>query len=166
MNAEELLTLMKNRRSIRAFTDQIVSNEDIQKILEAARWCQSASNNQPWRFIVIKNKKIIEDLAKLAPYGRFIKTAPIIIAIVADTTKAPKWYLQDTSMVSHQMCLMISALGLGTCWIGSMDRDAAAELLKLKKKEYLTTILPIGHYESHPPLTNRKELEEIVSYMD
>lgn len=166
MNAEELLTLMKNRRSIRSFTDEPVSDEDIQKILEAARWCQSASNNQPWRFIIIKNKKIIEDLAKFAPYGKFIKSAPIVIAIVADTAKAPKWYLQDTSMVSHQMCLMISALGLGTCWIGSLDRDAAGEILKLKKKEYLTTILPIGHYTNHPLPTQRKDMEDLVSYID
>ncbi|MBD3354075.1 MAG: hypothetical protein GF364_21515 [Candidatus Lokiarchaeota archaeon] len=166
MNSDEVLELMKNRRSIRCYTKEEVSEDAIRKILEAGRWCQSASNVQPWRFIIIKNRKIIKSLSKLATYGKFTRDAPIVIAIVADKKNAPKWYIHDTSMVSHQMCLMISALGLGTCWIGSMQRDKAAELLNLKNGEYLTTILPIGHPRSERSPTKRKELKDIISYIE
>ncbi|MHA1752888.1 MAG: nitroreductase family protein [Candidatus Helarchaeota archaeon] len=166
MNPNEILELMKNRRSIREYTDTPISNEDINMILEAARWCQSGSNKQPWRFIVIKNKNIIEKLAKLAKYGHFVKRAPVVIAVVSNKKVSPKWYIHDSSMAAHQICLMVSALGLGTCWIGSLDRDKGAELLGLSKDEFLTTILPIGHPQKIPKPTPRKPLEKIVSYLD
>lgn len=167
MQPEELLELMKHRRSIRSYTDDAVSDENIKMILEAGRWCQSASNVQPWKFIVIKDPDILEKISKCATYGKFIKAANIAIAVIADKVNAPKWYIHDTSMASHQMCLMISALGLGTCWIGSMQRDKVAKILGLnKRKEFVTTILPVGHPLSHPEPTQRKELEDITSYVE
>ena len=163
---DELLQLMKERRSIRKFKEDPVPDSSIEKILEAARWCQSASNRQPWRFIVLRNKDLNEKLSHFATYGKFLKQAPVSICIVADKGTAPNWYIHDTSMASHQMCLMIWALGLGTCWLGSFDREKAAPLLKLKKSEYLTTILPIGVPDEHPKPTSRKELKEIVERID
>ena len=165
MTPEDVLKLMKERRSIRAFKDEMISDEAIQQLLEAARWCQSASNKQPWRFIIIKNKDIINKLSKLATYGSFIKQAPVVIAVVANKETAPKWYIHDTSMAAHQICLMAWSLGLGTCWIGSMDREKAAVLLQLSAAEYLTTILPIGYPKTIPNPTPRKELKELVSYL-
>jgi len=166
MNSEDILQLMKERRSIRAFKEDPIPDEAIEKILEAARWCQSASNTQPWRFIVIKNKDLIKKLSRFAVYGSFVKQAPVVIAIIANKETAPNWYIHDTSMVSHQICLMVWSLGLGTCWIGTMDRDKAGELLGLRAEEHLTTILPIGYPKSIPNATPRKELQELVSYID
>ncbi|MHA1646585.1 MAG: nitroreductase family protein [Promethearchaeota archaeon] len=156
---------MKERRSIRAFKNDLVSDDDIQKILKAARWCQSASNRQPWRFIVIKNKKVLEQLSNIASYGKFIKMAPVAIAVIALKGTSPNYYLIDTSMVSHQICLMAYSLGLGTCWIGSLDREKGAELLKLETTEYLTTVLPLGYPKIIPKPTPRKDLTEIVTYI-
>lgn len=167
MDPDDVLRLMKERRSVRMFESTEVPNEHLMKILEAARWCQSASNRQPWRFIVIKNKETIEKLSKFASYGKFISQAPILIAIVADKKGAPNWYIHDTSMVSHQICLMAWALGLGTCWIGSLDRDKAGVLLKLNANEFLTTILPIGYPKTKGIGTStRKELKELISYLE
>ena len=72
MNPEEVLHLMKDRRSIRKFKPDPIEDEKIEMILEAARWTQSASNRQPWRFIVIKNKKIMEELQSVANFGGFV----------------------------------------------------------------------------------------------
>ena len=166
MDADEVLRLMKERRSIRSYKDDSVSDDDLEKILEAARWCQSASNRQPWRFIVIKNIDTIKKLSKLAPYGGFIKQVSVVIAIISNKKKDPKWYIHDTSMASHQICLMAWALGLGTCWIGSLNREKGAELLKLGKDEFLTTILPIGYPKKIPNPTPRKDLQDIVSYIE
>jgi len=167
MNPEELLQLMKDRRSIRQFIpDHPVEEEKITRILEAARWCQSASNRQPWRFIVIKNKDTITKLQSVAKFGGFVSQAPVVIAIIADKKRAPNWYVHDTSMVTHQICLMAWSLGLGTCWIGSMDRDKAAEVLHLDKHEHVTTILPIGYYDKKPDPTSRKDLKNLVTTID
>lgn len=165
MEPSELLQLMKDRRSIRAFTQDPVPDEVIHMILEAGQWCQSASNKQPWRFIVIKDAALIKKLCKMAKYGNFIDKASIVIAIVASKKTAPKWHVQDTSMASHQMCLMAWALGIGTCWIGAMDRDKAGTLLGLSKDEFLTTVLPFGFPASIPAPTTRKNLDTIVSFI-
>ncbi len=168
MNPDDLLDLMKGRRSIRMFESDTIPDESIQKILNAAKWCQSGSNKQPWRFIVIKNKKLIEDLSETTSYGKFVKDVSVVIAIIANKELSPKWFVHDTSMASHQMCLMTWALGLGTCWIGTMDRVAAANLLNLSENEHLTTILPIGVPKKNipNPTTPRKKIEEIVSYIE
>lgn len=166
MNPDDLLDLMKGRRSIRMFKPDPIPDESIQKILNAARWCQSGSNKQPWRFIVIKNKKLIENLSETTSYGKFVKDVSVVIAIIANKELSPKWYIHDTSMASHQMCLMTWALGLGTCWIGTMDRVVGANLLNLSENEHLTTILPIGVPKNIPNPTPRKKIEEIVSYIE
>jgi nitroreductase len=167
MQPEEVLELMKSRRSVRSFSETPIPDSAIEMILEAARWCQSASNRQPWRFIVIKNKDLLEKIAKLAIYGRFIKQASVAIAIIADAKLAPNWYIHDTSMVSHQICLMAWALGIGTCWIGSLDRDKTAELLQIGKNEFVTTVLPLGYPEKAKIApTERKELKNLVSYKE
>lgn len=165
INPDDVLMLMKERRSIREFEDKAIPSDIIDRILEAGQWCQSANNNQPWRFIVISNRVLINSLAKMATYGHFIAQAPIVIAIVADKKRAPKWYIHDTSMVAHQMCLMAWACGIGTCWIGSLERDDASILLKLASHEYLTTILPLG-YPKKIGKSNRKDLTAIVTRMD
>ena len=166
MNPVKLLELMKSRRSIRSYKSEPVPDFMIDQILEAARWCQSGSNLQPWRFIVIKNRDLIENLSNTTSYGRFIVEAPIVITIVTNKIIAPKWYIHDGSMASHQMCLYISVLGLGTCWIGTMDREKAGEMLKLDENEHLITILPIGFPTKMPNPTPRKKMEDLISYIN
>ncbi len=166
MNSEEVLQLMKERRSIRKFKPDPINDEKINMILEAARWTQSASNRQPWRFIVIKNKKTIAELRSAARFGDFVSQAPLVIAIIADKKRSPNWYIHDTSMVAHQICLMAWSLGIGTCWIGSMDRDKAAVVLELDKNEYVTTILPLGYFHKKPAPTSRTDLKNMVTTIE
>lgn len=166
MNPEEVLHLMKDRRSIRKFKPDPIEDEKIEKLLEAARWTQSASNRQPWRFIVIKNKETISKLQDAAKFGDFVSQAPMVIAIIANKKRSPNWYIHDTSMAAHQICLMAWALDLGTCWIGSMDRIKAAEVLELDKNEYVTTILPIGYFYKKPAPTSRKDLKNMMTTIE
>ncbi len=166
MNPEDLLELMKERRSVRKFKPEPPTDEEINTILEAARWTQSASNRQPWRFIVIKNKETIEKLQSAARFGGFVSQAPLVIAIIGDKKRSPNWYVHDTSMVAHQMCLMAWSMGIGTCWIGSMDRDKAALVLELGKNEHVTTILPFGYFYSKPSPTSRKDLKNMITTIE
>ncbi|MHA1372280.1 MAG: nitroreductase family protein, partial [Promethearchaeota archaeon] len=112
MDSTELLNLIKSRRSIRAFKPDPIPDDVLNIILEAGRWSQSANNRQPWRFVVIRKREIIQKLAKLAPYGKFINEAPILLAIIADKKIAPKWYLHDTCILTCQICLMAWSLGI------------------------------------------------------
>jgi nitroreductase len=162
INPEDFLEFLKGRRSIRKFEEKQISEKEIEMILEAGRWTPSASNRQPWQFIVIKNKEILMMVAKTAIYGKFVRTAPLAIAIVGKTKESPNWYAIDTSLVSMNMILMAWALGIGTCWIGSMNREKAKDLLGLGKDDYLLTILPFGYIKGTIPKSSlRKPLEQI-----
>ena len=125
---EDFLDFIKARRTIRNFQDKIISNKEIEMILEAGRWTPSASNRQPWEFIVIKNQEILKKISKTGIYGAPLRKAPLGIAIVGKKLENPNWYIQDTSLVSMNMMLMAWTLNIGMCWIGSMDRDSAKEL--------------------------------------
>ena len=159
---ERLLDFIKNRRSIRSFEKTEIAEDVIEMILEAGRWTPSASNRQPWEFIVIKDREILKNIAANAMYGNFVKRAPMAIAIVGKKNISPNWYVVDTSLVSMNMMLMAWSLGIGTCWIGSMDREQAKKILKLNEDEYLLTILPFGYIKgSIPNPSMRKSMEEI-----
>jgi nitroreductase len=152
INPEEFLKFLKSRRSIRNFLDKMIADKDLEMILEAGRWTPSASNKQPWEFIIIKNKEFLKEISELAIYSKFMKRAPVAIAIVG----------KIKTLVSMNMMLMAWSLGIGTCWIGSMDREKAKELLSLGKEDFLLTILPFGYIKGNiPKPTLRKPIEQI-----
>jgi nitroreductase len=131
-------------------------------ILEAGRWTPSASNRQPWEFIVIKDKDIFHKISETAIYGKFFKRAALAIAIVGKPSESPSWYQVDTALVSMQMMLMAWTLDIGSCWIGAMDREKVKALLGISKEDYLLTVLPFGYIKGKvPKRTLRKSLKEI-----
>ncbi|MFX0040752.1 MAG: nitroreductase family protein [Promethearchaeota archaeon] len=167
MDPEQFLKFLKGRRSIRSFQDKPLSEKELEMILEAARWAPSASNRQPWEFIVIKNKETLVKLAKSISYGKFMKQVPVAIAIVAKVKSSPKWYLIDTSLVSMNMMLMAWSLGIGTCWLGAMNREKAKEIIGIRADDHLLTVLPFGYIQEEIPApTSRKELSKIVKYIN
>jgi nitroreductase len=163
IDPEQLLNFIKERRSIRAFQDKPIPEKEIEMILEAGRWAPSASNRQPWEFIVIKNKEILKKIARATGYGWFIREASFAVAIVGKPRISGKWYVIDTSLVSMNMMLMAWSLGIGTCWIGSMNKEKAKEILGLSQRDYLLTVLPFGYIHGGiPEPTYRNPLNKIT----
>ncbi|MBY9021363.1 MAG: nitroreductase family protein [Candidatus Lokiarchaeota archaeon] len=163
INPEDFLEFIKNRRTIRSFQDMLIPNNKIQMILEAGRWTPSASNKQPWEFYVIKDKETLKEISKNAFYGRHIKRAPLAIAIVGKKKISPNYYIQDTSLVSMTMMLMAWSLGIGTCWIGALDRKKVKEILGLGEDDFLLTVLPMGYIKGDiPKPTLRTALDQII----
>ncbi|MFW9988292.1 MAG: nitroreductase family protein [Candidatus Odinarchaeota archaeon] len=167
IDPEIFLKFLKGRRSIRSFQGKPIKENEIKMILEAGRWSPSASNRQPWEFIVIKNKQILEKLSKMSFYGKFMKIVPLVIAIVGKINQSPKWYIIDMSLVSMNMMLMAWVLGIGTCWIGAMNREKAKKIIGLDENDYLLTILPFGYIQGNiPKPTPRKPLKNIVKWIE
>ncbi|TFF98411.1 MAG: hypothetical protein EU541_06880 [Promethearchaeota archaeon] len=164
---KKFLEFLKDRRTIRCFKDEMISDKEIQMILEAGQWAPSSSNRQAWEFIVVKNKKMIKELSNTAIYGKFVREAPILIAIIGFVHDNPNWYIQDTSVASMNMMLMAWALGIGTCWIGSMDRTEAKEILGVHQDNFLLTILPFGYLRKEKPSPpGRKSLDDITKVIE
>ncbi|MHA1886164.1 MAG: nitroreductase family protein [Promethearchaeota archaeon] len=167
MSESEQIKLLKERRSIRSYEQRSIDDIILTQILDTTRWCMSARNRQPWTFIVIRNKDMIQKVAKECTTGPFIAGAPVLVAIVGDMDFSPNWYLHDTCFASLQLALAAWSFGIGTCWIGRINRDNVKEILNLKKGDHLLTVLPLGYPKGGiPTAPPRKTLDEIVKYID
>jgi nitroreductase len=158
----DMFELVRTRRSIRRYKKEAVPEDLLEKILEAGRWAPSASNSQPWKFIILRDRKIREEVAKATTYGKFLADAPLGIAVVIDP-QASTHPVEDGAIATQNMLLASHALGLGACWIGaygSVYEATVSELLRIPKGKRVLSILAIG-YPAESPRSSRKELEEL-----
>ena len=163
----DAIELLKGRRSIRSFEDRPIDEKTLSEIFEITRWCFSAVNRQPWKFYVIRENDLINKIAKECITGRFAAEAPVLVVLIGDIEEQPKWYVHDLSFVSLQLALAAWTFGIGTCWIGNINRDTVKQLLGLKEKEFILTVLPLGYPKGKIPSPRpRKELDELVVYFD
>jgi nitroreductase len=167
MNEDKDIKLLKERRSIRRYDSRPIENKILTQIFEVTRWCWSGVNRQPWKFYIIRNKELISKVAKECTTGTFAAEAPVLVALVGDVEAQPNWYVHDLSFVSLQLALAAWTFGIGTCFIGNINREKVKELLNLKENDYLLTVLPLGYpYGDIPDARPRKSLDEIVEYFD
>jgi nitroreductase len=169
----DIFEIFKLRRSIRAFTEEDVSDEQIEKILEAARWAPSAGNIQPWEFIVVRRPDIKRDLARAALNQTFIEEAPVVIVACADEVRSGRIYgnrgvnlycIQDTAAAIENMLLAACALGLGACWVGAFNEEAARQILRIPRGVRPVAMIPIGYPAEKPSPPRKRLLKEIVHY--
>jgi nitroreductase len=170
--------LVQGRKSIRKFLDKPVEKEKILFCLEAARVAPSASNVQPWRFLVIDEPKLIEKFAKEAFSGiyyptKFAAKAPVIIVILArldiianrigKQIQNINFYCIDIGIAGEHIVLQAEELGLGTCWIGWFNPRKTRKFFKIPQKYKVVSLMAMGYYEKKPSRERRrKSLEEIV----
>lgn len=167
---ESLLALLKSRRSIRRYRPDSVPDEMVEQLLEAGRWAPSASNRQPWDFIVVRDEAIRQQVAEHAAFYfiRWAHAAEAPLLIVLCGNRRNRFYRQflheDVGLAGGQIMLQAKALGLGTCWIGALDRKAVAGLLKIPEHLEIVGLLTVGFPAEDLPPTPRKPLAEIVHY--
>lgn len=110
------------RRSIRKFKDERVPDDTLQKILTAGMAAPSAHNNQPWEFIVIRDKKMLSDLSQVCRYWKLLKDADTGIAVVANlrnyNCEPVGFFVEDCSACTQNMLIAAAGEGLGAVWLG------------------------------------------------
>jgi len=153
---------LATRRSIRRFTEDDVPDELISRVLESCRFAPTARNSQPCYFVVTRDREKIARLAAIregsgAPIGR----APVVVTICADPAVSGR-YVQDGCIVTYHFMLAAWLFGLGTCWIGGMDRDEVKDILDIPKEHYVVTVTPLGRPAESPELKPRKPVEELL----
>jgi len=160
---KELIKTIFARRSIRKYTTKPVSRKDIKVMLEAAMAAPSASNRQPWHFIVVTDRQTLDRLARAHPYGKMLFEAPLCIVVCGDETVSPRYWVQDCSAASENLLLAAAALGLGAVWLGVHPRksrvDPMKKVLKIPETIVPLNLIPIGHpAEEKEPRTQYNEL--------
>jgi len=159
----DVLTAIKERRSIRRYEPKPVSRDQLEQVLEAGRWAPSASNRQPWKFIVVTDETVKKRLAQVATYGSFLAQAPAAIAVVIDP-QGSTHPVEDGAAATQNMLLAAHALGLGACWIGSYGsayEDRAKEILRVPHDRRLLSIIALG-YPAESPRSSRLEFSKMV----
>ena len=141
MNIYECL---RTRRTVREFKPDPVSDESLAKLLSAARWSPSSRNQQPWRFVVIRDRDTLASLGETASSGGFLAHAPLAIAIVMEDADQPE---MDAGRALQQMELVAWSEGMGTCFVTLSDdqRESIADLLGIPMDLELITVLPFGY---------------------
>ena len=150
-----------SRPAIRNFRSDLIPPAIVKKILEAGRQAHSQRNRQPWRFVVIQKRETLTQIGALASTGPFIASAPLAIAVVIEGAKNP--YIDAARAVE---CLMLVAWeeGIGSCWVGGLDRPKIKELLGIPPDAELITVIPFGYpaEADNAPRKVRKRLSRIA----
>ncbi len=175
------IELVQKRQSVRKYSNKPVPIKLIHNCIEAARLAPSASNSQPWHFIIIDEpelKNIIAEctVTKGIPINKFAFESPVIVAIVVKQpktiTKIAGWLKKhdfpwiDLGIAAEHFCLQATELGLGTCMIGWFDEKKVKKILKIPFFERVGLLITLGYPSEDYPLRKkiRKNFNQIVSY--
>lgn len=162
----EALEAITSRRSVRRYKKKPVPRDLVVKVLEAARWAPSARNSQPWSFIILKDKEIRKNVARIAIHGKFLADAPLGVVVVVDP-KVSNHPVEDGAAATQNILLAAHALGLGACWIaahGSPYEEELKHVLGVPEDKTILSIVSLG-FPDESPETTRKNLDSMV-YMD
>ena len=167
----KVLDVIKKRRSIRKYKEDLIPEKALMRVLEAARLAPSGKNFQPWKFIIVKDKALKEKLAQASAGQFFMAEAPIIIVgcgfpdnCYARMGRYMKSWSVDVTIALDHLMLQAQEEGLGTCWIGSFEEEEVKAVLNIPENVKVLALTPLGYPEEIPRFRGRKSLDEIISY--
>jgi nitroreductase len=162
----DLLEGIYTRRSIRQFTDQPVTKEDITEIIKAGTWAPSGLNNQPWRFVIIESRDILSRVAELSHYKKVIRSAPVCIAVFVDKNAMYDETKDHQAMGAciQNMLLAAHALGLGAVWLGEILKNGKKVrlILELSEEMDLMALVAVGYPVSRDQVSSRKDVSDVI----
>ncbi len=149
-----------SRRSIRRYTDKPVPEEIIRELLEAAMSAPSANNQQPWQFVTIDDRRILDEIPRFHPYAQMLKEASWAIAVCGDTDLALSGYwIQDCSAATQNILVAAHARGLGAVWLGVHPQEKRVKevqkLLGLPEHVIPLCLISMGYPAEQKPPSNR-----------
>ena len=186
----DVMQAIKERRSVRKYRTEPVTEEILSIILEAARWAPSWGNTQCWRLVVVRDQdtkaKLVETLRSVRPEGTNIATeamrnAPVVIVACAErglsgcyrsgdrkgilaTDKGEWWFMFDLGLAMQNITLAAHALGLGTVHVCMFDAGGAARILGVPEDVTVVELMPLGWPDEVPSIRPRKEIKEFTFY--
>lgn len=161
------MDIITSRRSIRKYTSEPVSEETITELLKAAMSAPSARNEQPWQFVVIDDRRVLEAIPEFHPYSQMLHEAPVAILVCGDLSleKSSGYWVQDCSAATENLLLAAHAKGLGAVWLGVYPRQERVEgmkkLLGLPEHVIPLALVALGHPAEQKPPAQRFAPERV-----
>jgi len=166
----DLLKAIKTRRSIRRFKPTSIPDHLINLVIDAARHAPSANDTQPWEFIIVKDKRVKEQLAKTHTWSSFIKDAPVCIVVLGNEEVSPSFFVIDASCATENLLLAAHGLGLGACWVAVYDQCNSnseryvRDVLNVPSHLRIIAMVPIGYPDEKAKPRDLRELNKILHF--
>lgn len=178
----ETLNCIKTRRSVRKFTDEAVSKEILEQIVEAAAFAPSWKNTQISRYIAVTDEKVKQKLADECMLGfefnqKTANRAPVVVAMTMikgrsdyekdgsfTTSQGTHWQSFDAGIAAQTFCLAAHELGLGTVIMGIYDEEKVAALLDIPEGQSVSALIALGYPAEQPQTPPRKDVETLLSF--
>ncbi len=174
------LDLANKRYSVRNYKSTPVPQEKMRRCIEAARLAPSACNSQPWKFIIVDDPELVNELAKAAfegllDFNNFAFKVPVFVLIVSErqkmfakfggVVKKKNFSLMDIGIAAEHLCLQATEEGLGTCILGWFNEKKVKKILSIPKLKRVELIIAVGFSaDEEIPHKKRKSMDEILSY--
>jgi nitroreductase len=163
----EAMEAILGRRSIRKYTGEPVSDDQVKRLLEAAMAAPSAHNRQPWHYVVIKDKTTLLEIPKFHNYSKMLEQAALAIVVCGDLDleAGTGFWVQDCAASTQNILLAAKATGLGAVWLGAYPNEGLVKglrsLLKLPEKIVPFCIISVGHPSEEKPPGNRYDEKRV-----
>ncbi|MGY5858404.1 MAG: nitroreductase family protein [Candidatus Thorarchaeota archaeon] len=153
------------RKTIRKYKNESVSDDIVQNILEAGRRSPSATNAQPWHFIVVRDQTG-KDACSYMGYNRFTGSADFVVVGLYRKSEVVMEHLavMDVTIALQNMVTAAWVQGVGSCWIGAFDEAKLKQILNLPEDAKIVGLVPFGIPDHDPPKAAKKPLDEIVHF--
>lgn len=145
----DLLDLIYTRRSVREYTDEPVTDEQVEAMLKAAMAAPSAQDLRPWHFVVVRKRKLLDRLSEVHKYAHMLQKAPLGIVVCGDEEVSEQHWVEDTCAATQNLLLAATAVGLGGVWISvypSKKRQKyVRDLLEIPEHVGVLCLVAVGH---------------------
>lgn len=161
------MNAIMTRKSIRKYKNLKVSDEIVQYLLEAAMQAPSAGNEQPWEFIVLRDKEIMNKIPDIHPYSGMLRNADVAIVVCGNLSRQvfEGYWVQDCSAATENILLAAEDRGLGAVWLGIYPLEeritGLKKLLNLPEDVIPLSIVPVGYPDENRPVQRRFKAERI-----
>lgn len=178
----DFINVIKSRKSVRDFSNREIPDDILQEILVAGQLAPSCQNRQCWRYVVVKNKNLINQLALhsglIGKVNFFIKNAPLVIVATANPKNScylngQYYYLVDVGISFQQMILTAWNFGIGSCWLAAFNEQKVKNILDIPDNYKVVALSPFGYPKNEKSLYSkavsafakskkRKSIEKII----
>jgi nitroreductase len=155
-----MLEAIRRRASVRAYTDEPVSEEHLEAILQAALSAPTANNVRPWEIVVVTDAQKRAKLAQVHQWASFCAQSPVVLVFCADGRRQPHWWIEDSCASLENALIQAAELGLGTCWIGIRGGEGSGpgpereqyvrDLLGIPEEIRVLALVSLGHPRGEP----------------